>query len=366
MVHLFHLRLSASARAVTLAFLGEDQAALLEGHAVAFAAPRRGARPDPLRQPAGRGGAGAARVGTGSRPSASSRCAPTIGFDSFFCEPGERGAHEKGGVEGEVGRFRRRHLVPVPRVASHRRARRAARRRRPQGRAPPRRRPARDRGPGLRGGAAASAPAARRALRRRPAAARPGSTARPGCASASAGTRCPRASPAGDVAVRLGARTVEVAPRGPGRRPPRAQPREGQPDAAARPLSRGPRAQAGRPAVLAHARPGARERRLHDRPRALLEAGETEARRRRRHPGAHRGAAAPPAACRSSRSTPRSTPWSGWAPATRRSWPSRPAASPTAGARPRSPSTGPSGRGWSRPVPVLAGYDALLGRGAAR
>ena len=41
-----------------------------------------------------------------------------FGFDSFFCEPGQSGAHEKGGVEGEVGRFRRRHLVPVPRVAS--------------------------------------------------------------------------------------------------------------------------------------------------------------------------------------------------------------------------------------------------------
>ncbi len=40
------------------------------------------------------------------------------GFDSFFCLPGLDGAHEKGGVEGEIGRFRRRHLVPVPRVAS--------------------------------------------------------------------------------------------------------------------------------------------------------------------------------------------------------------------------------------------------------
>src|SRR5581483_7132680 len=39
------------------------------------------------------------------------------GFDSFFCIPGKRGAHEKGGVEGEIGRFRRRHLVPVPKVA---------------------------------------------------------------------------------------------------------------------------------------------------------------------------------------------------------------------------------------------------------
>ncbi|WP_432422428.1 Mu transposase domain-containing protein [Rhodococcus opacus] len=40
------------------------------------------------------------------------------GFDSFFCIPGRGGAHEKGGVEGEIGRFRRRHLVPVPKAAS--------------------------------------------------------------------------------------------------------------------------------------------------------------------------------------------------------------------------------------------------------
>jgi len=40
------------------------------------------------------------------------------GYDSFFCGPGVEGAHEKGGVEGEVGRFRRAHLVPVPRAAS--------------------------------------------------------------------------------------------------------------------------------------------------------------------------------------------------------------------------------------------------------
>jgi hypothetical protein len=40
------------------------------------------------------------------------------GFDSFFCVPGKKGAHEKGGVEGEIGRFRRRRLTPVPDVAS--------------------------------------------------------------------------------------------------------------------------------------------------------------------------------------------------------------------------------------------------------
>ena len=40
------------------------------------------------------------------------------GFESFFCQPGLKGAHEKGGVEGEIGRFRRGHLVPVPKAAT--------------------------------------------------------------------------------------------------------------------------------------------------------------------------------------------------------------------------------------------------------
>jgi hypothetical protein len=40
------------------------------------------------------------------------------GFDAFYCHPGQEGAHEKGGVEGEGGRFRRTHLVPVPKVDS--------------------------------------------------------------------------------------------------------------------------------------------------------------------------------------------------------------------------------------------------------
>ena len=41
-----------------------------------------------------------------------------MGFDAFYCQPGVGGAHEKGGVEGEGGRFRRTHLVPVPKVDS--------------------------------------------------------------------------------------------------------------------------------------------------------------------------------------------------------------------------------------------------------
>ena len=39
-------------------------------------------------------------------------------FEASFTSPGIEGAHEKGGVEGEVGRFRRRWLTPVPQVAS--------------------------------------------------------------------------------------------------------------------------------------------------------------------------------------------------------------------------------------------------------
>ena len=38
------------------------------------------------------------------------------GFEAFYRHPGVEGAHEKGGVAGEGGRFRRNHLVPVPKV----------------------------------------------------------------------------------------------------------------------------------------------------------------------------------------------------------------------------------------------------------
>jgi transposase len=41
-------------------------------------------------------------------------------YESVFTRRGKEGAHEKGGVEGEVGRYRRRHFVPVPRVATMR------------------------------------------------------------------------------------------------------------------------------------------------------------------------------------------------------------------------------------------------------
>jgi hypothetical protein len=39
-------------------------------------------------------------------------------LDAFYCQPGIAGAHEKGGVEGQIGWFRRNHLVLVLDVAS--------------------------------------------------------------------------------------------------------------------------------------------------------------------------------------------------------------------------------------------------------
>lgn len=39
-------------------------------------------------------------------------------FEPFYCLPGIDGAHEKGGVEQQVGYFRRNYLVPVPHVDS--------------------------------------------------------------------------------------------------------------------------------------------------------------------------------------------------------------------------------------------------------
>lgn len=40
-------------------------------------------------------------------------------FESFFCQPGIEGAHEKGGVENTAGRFRRNHLVPIPKAKDY-------------------------------------------------------------------------------------------------------------------------------------------------------------------------------------------------------------------------------------------------------
>ena len=116
-VAVFELRLSHSGVAVHVAFGSEGQEAFLEGHVTAFA--RLGGVPARIRYDNAR--SLVARVLRGRDRTETERFTALrshYGFDSFFCLPGERGAHEKGGIEGEVGRFRRRHFVPVPHVTS--------------------------------------------------------------------------------------------------------------------------------------------------------------------------------------------------------------------------------------------------------
>jgi transposase len=114
---MFVMRLSHSGRAFHVAFATQAQEAFLEGHVLAFA--HFGAVPARVRydnlKPA------VVRVLRGRDRAESERFIALrshYGFDPFYCRPGIEGAHEKGGVEGEIGRFRRTHLVPVPNVVS--------------------------------------------------------------------------------------------------------------------------------------------------------------------------------------------------------------------------------------------------------
>jgi len=114
---MFVMRLSHSGRAFHVAFTTQAQEAFLQGHVLAFqhfgAVPAR-IRYDNLKPAVIRVLKGRDRVESERFIALRSH----YGFDSFFCRPGKDGAHEKGGVEGEIGRFRRRHLVPVPTLAS--------------------------------------------------------------------------------------------------------------------------------------------------------------------------------------------------------------------------------------------------------
>ncbi len=115
---LFTLRLSCSGKAVHAVFASQGQEAFLEGHVRAFETlggiPYGQIRYDNLRS-------AVHRVLFGRNRIESQRWAAFrahYGFTSFYCIPGQAGAHEKGGVEGDGGRFRRNHLVPVPQVES--------------------------------------------------------------------------------------------------------------------------------------------------------------------------------------------------------------------------------------------------------
>jgi transposase len=115
--HLFLMRACHSGASFVMAFRQETQQAFLEGHVRAFewfAGVFEVVRYDNLK-------AAVVQVLKGRRRVESDRFVALRShymFESVFCLPGKRGAHEKGGVEGDVGRFRRRHLVPVPKVDS--------------------------------------------------------------------------------------------------------------------------------------------------------------------------------------------------------------------------------------------------------
>lgn len=113
---LFTLRLSCSGKAVHRVFASQGQEAFLEGHVAAFeilgGVPTRHIRYDNLRSAVHRVLFGRNRAESGRWVAFRAH----YGFKAFYCIPGEDGAHEKGGVEGDGGRFRRRHLVPVPEV----------------------------------------------------------------------------------------------------------------------------------------------------------------------------------------------------------------------------------------------------------
>jgi transposase len=116
-VHLFHMRACHSGAAFAMAFPHCSQQAFLEAHVEAFdwfGGVFGLLRYDNL-------ASAIKQVLRGRRRVESDRFIALRShylYESQFTTPGVEGAHEKGGVEGEVGRFRRRHLVPVPDVAS--------------------------------------------------------------------------------------------------------------------------------------------------------------------------------------------------------------------------------------------------------
>jgi hypothetical protein len=128
-LQVFSMRSMASGAAFHCAFLHATQQAFLEAHELAFAffsGVFRKLRYDNLK-------AAVKKILRGQRREETERFIAFRShwrFDSEFCTPDE--GHEKGGVEGEAGYFRRNHWVPVPQAvdlaALNRRLRDACRR----------------------------------------------------------------------------------------------------------------------------------------------------------------------------------------------------------------------------------------------
>lgn len=112
-LHLFSMWLAFSTRGFHRAYANEAQESFIDAHVRAFehfdGVPGR-VRYDNLKTAVTKIMSGRNRVENDRFVTLRSH----YGFESFFCEPGIGGAHEKGGVEHDIGRFRRSHLVPVP------------------------------------------------------------------------------------------------------------------------------------------------------------------------------------------------------------------------------------------------------------
>ncbi len=112
-LQVFSMRSMASGAAFHCAFLHATQQAFLEAHELGFAffcGVFRKLRYDNLK-------AAVKKILRGQRREEPARFIAFRShwrFDSEFCTPAE--GHEKGGVEGEAGYFRRNHWVPVPKA----------------------------------------------------------------------------------------------------------------------------------------------------------------------------------------------------------------------------------------------------------
>lgn len=117
--HLFAFRLAYSGLAVHRVTVSCGQEAFLEGHEYAFSViggiPVGQIRYDNL-TPAVKRVLFRSRSRVENDKWAAFRV--HYGFTAFYCQPGQEGAHEKGGVEGQVGYYRRNRLTPVPDVSA--------------------------------------------------------------------------------------------------------------------------------------------------------------------------------------------------------------------------------------------------------
>ncbi len=117
---MFAFRLSHSGNTVHRIYPTQAQEAFLEGHIDAFedigGIPTRHIRYNNLTDTVVKVIYGSGRQRTENQRWVLFRS--HYGFDALYSPSGIEGAHEKGGIEGDVGRFRRTHLSPMPVVDS--------------------------------------------------------------------------------------------------------------------------------------------------------------------------------------------------------------------------------------------------------